>query len=144
MQRFLILQVISWQFSRWLRLKIASGRVKRNRGPVFTNCHFVPGPVVGSRWPWNIDVLSEGPSSGVTRNVEIVLIYFQIVASLPTNACSCKSVIHFQQQSLFIFFSASGIFTGPLRIQNILLMPILGRNLMVNISTSQLRICVIK
>jgi hypothetical protein len=31
------LQVIRWQFSRWLRLKIASGRVERNRGPVFTN-----------------------------------------------------------------------------------------------------------
>jgi hypothetical protein len=46
------LQVIRWQFSRWLRLKIASGRVERDRGPVLTNHHFVPGPVVGSRRPW--------------------------------------------------------------------------------------------
>jgi hypothetical protein len=47
------LQVIRWQFSRWLRLKIASGRIERDScGPVFTNRHFVPGPVVGSRRPW--------------------------------------------------------------------------------------------
>jgi hypothetical protein len=45
------LQVIRWQFSHWLRLKIASGRVERDRGPVLTNHHFVPGPVVGSRRP---------------------------------------------------------------------------------------------
>jgi hypothetical protein len=38
------LQVIHWQFSRWLRLKIASRRVERDRGPGFTNRHFVPGP----------------------------------------------------------------------------------------------------
>ena len=41
----------------------------------------------------NSDVSSEGPSSGVTerrafaRNVEILLTYFQVVASLPTKAC---------------------------------------------------------
>jgi hypothetical protein len=45
------LQIIHWQFSRWLRLKIASRRVKRDRGPGFTNHHFGPGPVVGSRRP---------------------------------------------------------------------------------------------
>ena len=41
----------------------------------------------------NFDVSSEAPSSGVTgrafgRNDEILLIYFQVVASLPTKACS--------------------------------------------------------
>jgi hypothetical protein len=46
------LQVIRWQFSRWLQLKIANGRVERDRLPVFANRHFVPGPVVGSRRPW--------------------------------------------------------------------------------------------
>jgi hypothetical protein len=47
------LQAIRRQFSRWLRSKIASRRAERNRGPVFTNCHFVQGPVVGSRLLWS-------------------------------------------------------------------------------------------